>query len=390
MLPHAASPATESGQGVQLTAAQAEALRAFQQRLGPGHGEAPARSALRFLRARKWDVSAAVAQYQAAQQWRRQHNVDAFRRGALGPIGPEAARAASADPRLSCGGVEIAALLRLSAPLEQEWRYIFTGQTFLMGFDRQGRPISLQRADVAGRRFDLLYKLAGEGGGDPVQHIIDGYVRYQEVQEARMQESSALLGRQVTEQVVIMDLKTMAFWPDPRAILVFKSFLEVGQRYYPETLGVQFFVNAPLIFLGLWRMIRSWLDPKTAEKFHVLGRDFKPKLLEYIDASQLPREYGGTNDFELLRSTHTEEDYRRLCEGWLRAAEELPGRKAADRPTADEDAAAAPSPAKTRSLAARLDEIPMPFLIIAVCIGWILVALPLVRGEGPAPAGRFW
>ena len=66
-----------------------------------------------------------------------------------------------------------------------------------------------------------------------------------------------------------------------------------------QTLKLHFFVNAPAAFAGLWRVIRGWLDPVTAGKIRVLGADFAPALLEHIDAAQLPREYGGTNAWDV-------------------------------------------------------------------------------------------
>lgn len=67
-----------------------------------------------------------------------------------------------------------------------------------------------------------------------------------------------------------------------------------AQAYYPETLGELFIINAPWVFTPLWAMVRPWLDPVTAAKFHVLGSKFQKQLLEVIDADQLPVEYGGT------------------------------------------------------------------------------------------------
>ncbi|CAE7534492.1 unnamed protein product [Symbiodinium microadriaticum] len=142
-----------------------------------------------------------------------------------------------------------------------------------------------------------------------------------------MHESSQRLGRQVTQQVVIMDMKGLSFWPDPRAMSVFKEFLSVSQRYYPETLGVQFFLNTPPIFLAIWRLIKDWIDPVTASKMHLMGSDFQGALLQYIAPDQLPAEYGGTNSFQGLNTQRTLpeiQSYYAIFEG---AAEALPGRR---------------------------------------------------------------
>lgn len=52
-------------------------------------------------------------------------------------------------------------------------------------------------------------------------------------------------------------------------------------------------INAPWFFTGIWTMIKPWLDPVTAAKIVIVGSDYLPTLLEYIDISQIPEEYGG-------------------------------------------------------------------------------------------------
>ena len=45
-----------------------------------------------------------------------------------------------------------------------------------------------------------------------------------------------------------------------------------------ELLGDLFLINAPWAFSVLWKVIRGWVDQKTANKFHVLGSDYAPTL----------------------------------------------------------------------------------------------------------------
>jgi hypothetical protein len=52
-------------------------------------------------------------------------------------------------------------------------------------------------------------------------------------------------------------------------------------------------INAPSVFSTLWPLVKSFLDPVTVSKIHVLGADYKEKLRELVDEDQLPVEYGG-------------------------------------------------------------------------------------------------
>lgn len=56
-----------------------------------------------------------------------------------------------------------------------------------------------------------------------------------------------------------------------------------------------FIINCPRFFSASWRLIKGWLDPRTASKIDVISNkdQARKKLLELIDEEQLPSDYGG-------------------------------------------------------------------------------------------------
>ena len=68
-----------------------------------------------------------------------------------------------------------------------------------------------------------------------------------------------------------------------------KQISTVASAYYPETLGVCFIINAPMLFAGVWKIIKGFLDEKTRSKIQVLGGNYLPTLAEYVDVDELPK-----------------------------------------------------------------------------------------------------
>uniref|UniRef100_A0A7N0TM99 CRAL-TRIO domain-containing protein n=1 Tax=Kalanchoe fedtschenkoi TaxID=63787 RepID=A0A7N0TM99_KALFE len=70
--------------------------------------------------------------------------------------------------------------------------------------------------------------------------------------------------------------------------------LSILQDYYPERLGKMFIINAPYIFMTMWKVIYPFIDSKTKKKIVFVEKKTQlSTLLEDIDESQLPEVLGG-------------------------------------------------------------------------------------------------
>ncbi|KAJ5947985.1 hypothetical protein N7466_001000 [Penicillium verhagenii] len=68
---------------------------------------------------------------------------------------------------------------------------------------------------------------------------------------------------------------------------------------YPETIHRIFVCNAPSYFGTIWKYMKSWVDPNTAEKIVVLtSTEVSPVLAENIQDENIPTAFGGTFAFK--------------------------------------------------------------------------------------------
>jgi len=98
------------------------------------------------------------------------------------------------------------------------------------------------------------------------------------------------------ECICILDLEglTMAQLSQ-RTLNIVKSMSAIDSLCFPETMNKMYIVNGPRFFSATWKLIKSWIDARTASKVEVISsRDkWEPKLREIIDEAELPSDYGG-------------------------------------------------------------------------------------------------
>lgn len=96
-------------------------------------------------------------------------------------------------------------------------------------------------------------------------------------------DCSTAAGKRIDETVTILDLKGFSMKMLSKQVYNFIQIAsKLAQENYPEILGRMFIVNAPMLFSGIWAIIKPWIDEKTRNKITIIGSGFKDKLLEIV------------------------------------------------------------------------------------------------------------
>ncbi|KAF2433798.1 hypothetical protein EJ08DRAFT_647091 [Tothia fuscella] len=213
---------------------------------------------LRFLRARKWDVNAALVMAISALHWRATDShvdSDVILRGEEG--------------MLNLTGTSDAVQRKEGEDFMQQVRM---GKSFLHGFDKEGRPICYVRV--------RLHK-----PGEQSEASLERFTVFT-IETARM-----FLRPPVDTATVIFDMTdfgmaNMDYTP-------VKFMIKCFEANYPESLGTVLVHKAPWIFQGIWRVIKGWLDPVVAAKVHFTNN--LSDLEDLIPQGEIIKELGGTN-----------------------------------------------------------------------------------------------
>ncbi|CAK8576576.1 unnamed protein product [Lathyrus sativus] len=156
------------------------------------------------------------------------------------------------------------------------------------GVDKDGRPVYIERLGLVDS--NKLMQVT----------TMERYLRYhvREFENAlnvKMPACSIAARKHIDQSTTILDVQGLGIKSMNKAAReLLQGLQKIDGDNYPESLNRMFIINAGSGFRMLWSTVKSFLDPKTTSKIHVLGNKYQSKLLEIIDASELPEFLGGT------------------------------------------------------------------------------------------------
>lgn len=213
---------------------------------------------LRFLRARKFDVGLAKQMFIDAEKWRKEFGTDHL-------------------PR--------------TFDYKEKLQVFEYYPQFYHKTDRDGRPLYIEQLG----KIDLnaMYKITT--GERMLQNLV---CEYEKLADPRLPACCRKSGRLLETCCTIMDLKGVGVSQVGSVYSYVKSASAILQNYYPERLGKLYLINAPWGFSGAFNMVKSFLDPVTVQKIHILGTGFLPELLRQVPKENLPKAFGGECECE--------------------------------------------------------------------------------------------
>jgi hypothetical protein len=119
-------------------------------------------------------------------------------------------------------------------------------------------------------------------------------VEYEKVADPRLPACSRKAGQLLETCCTILDLKGVGISKVSSVYGYLRQASAMSQNYYPERLGHLYLINAPWGFAGVFSVVKSFLDPVTVQKIHVLGSNYHKELLSQVPAENLPIIFGGT------------------------------------------------------------------------------------------------
>ncbi|KXZ45353.1 hypothetical protein GPECTOR_55g259 [Gonium pectorale] len=159
--------------------------------------------------------------------------------------------------------------------------------------DKQGRPVYVQA--MGGVHLGELRRVTTD------ERMFRFHIHeYEYVRKVVLPLCSRLAGRNIDTTFNIIDTKGLSLGQVTRdALRFFGRIAKADQDHFPEMLGHVAVINAAPVFRAVWGLARPLLDPRTQAKVEVLGHDYAPALLRWLDPACLLECLGGSSEGRL-------------------------------------------------------------------------------------------
>lgn len=205
---------------------------------------------IKYLQFHAWDTAVALKAYLEMVAYRKSHNVDTI----------------------------------LERDLPHTELFDLVIPYALHGFAKNGDPIYLEKTGaVATQYLHLIDK----------ELFLMHHVRGVERMRQKLKQSSEKHKKRVSTVTSIIDLSGLNLG-HRNAVHLLQYATQFDGMFCPGLVGNVFVLNLPWFAPGLWELVKMFLPVSVLSQIHVLGPDYKTELLKYIDADELPEEYGGT------------------------------------------------------------------------------------------------
>ena len=153
--------------------------------------------------------------------------------------------------------------------------------------DKEGHPLYYQLLNKL--NADKLFKIT------TVDRLVKYFIQtYEIMMRYKFKACSKVKGELINQSCAILDIEGIGitdFFGKTRSFMILAS--KLGQDYYPDNMAKMFLINTNRFFGLVYNIIKGLIDIETRKKVEMLGNDYKDKVLEYIDAENLPTFLGG-------------------------------------------------------------------------------------------------
>lgn len=140
--------------------------------------------------------------------------------------------------------------------------------------DKTGRPVYYERIGIL--NVPNLFQIS-----TPERMLRHYSQSYEVLMKLRFPACSAAAGKKIEQGLNILDMTGGSITTVNKQVYgLIKLAAKVGSDYYPEIMGATLIVNAPMVFSGVWSVVKGFIDEKTRKKFKIVGSSYRTALLE--------------------------------------------------------------------------------------------------------------